>query len=130
MDSVDWGALFAGDRRHQLVVGDADDATGHAGDLLVVERDPDAHQGVLHPAAAVADRHAGRIHVAGLFSVLRFLGSDAGADVFSDWRVGQRPAAVCGDQVFSVHAGGLGDHAAGDSGALFQCDAADRSADV
>ena len=68
--------------------------------------------------SAAADGHAGRFHVAGFRPVLRVLGSDAGADVFPDRRMGQRAAAVRGDQIFPVHAGWLGGDAAGDPGDL------------
>ena len=68
----------------------------------------------------LADGHARRLHVARFRAVLRLLGSDAGADVFPDWRVGKRPTALRGDQVLSLHSGRFGGDAAGDSGDLFQ----------
>ena len=66
----------------------------------------------------LAGGHAGRFHVARFLPLLPVLGSDAGADVLPDRRVGQRPPAVRGDQVLPVHPGGLGADAAGDSGAV------------
>ena len=86
--------------------------------LVLVDRDPQTREGILHSAAAAADRHAGRFHVARFRAVLRVLGSDAGADVFPDRRVGQRAAAVRGDQILPVHAGRLGADAARDPGDL------------
>ena len=93
---------------------------GRDRDSLVVDRDPETREGILHSPAAAADRHARRFHVARFRAVLRVLGSDAGADVFPDRRVGQRAAAVRGDQVFPVYAGRIGADAAGDPGDLFQ----------
>src|SRR6202044_2082693 len=45
-------------------------------------------------------------------------GSDAGADVFPDRRVGRRPAVVRGHQIFPVHAGRVGTDASRDPGDL------------
>ncbi len=68
----------------------------------------------------LADGHAGRLHVARFLPLLPVLGSDARPDVFPDRRVGQRPPALCGDQILPVYAGRIGADAAGDPGALLQ----------
>ena len=127
LDSLDRRALLAGHRRHQLPAGDAHHAAGRDLDSFFLERHQDADEGVLHSLPAAAGGHAGRFHVAGFFPLLPVLGSDAGADVFPDRRLGQRPPAVRRDQVFPVHAGWFGADAAGDPGALLSSAAGRRA---
>ena len=72
----------------------------------------DRGEGILHLVPGAADRHARRLHVAGLLPVLRLLGSHAGADVSADRHLGRPAQAVCGHQVLSLHPAGLGADAA------------------
>src|ERR1700730_16036397 len=99
LDSFDWRALFAGHRRHQLSLGYAHYASGSDFDSVVLERDQDADEGILHTLSPAAGGHAGRFHGARFLPLLFVLGSDARAHVLPDWGVGQRPPPVRGDQV-------------------------------
>ena len=121
MDSVDRREIPPGHRRHQPSAGHAHDVSRDDRHSVVLERHQAAPKGILHSAFAAAGRHARRFRLAGFLPLLRFLGSDARADVFPDRRVGQRPAAVRGDQVLPVHAGRIRRDAAGDPGAVFLC---------
>ena len=105
VDSVDRREYFLGRRRLQRAADPADDDDGVHRGAVVVDRDHRAREGVLHLPAGAADRHARRVHGARLPAVLPVLGSDAGADVFPDRHLGQRPPALLGDQVLPLHAG-------------------------
>ena len=118
LDSFGGSAFHLGDRWAELSDGDADYGAGRDCDFVFLVGDPQARKGILHSAVAAADGHAGRFHVVGFRAVLRVLGSDAGADVFSDWRMGRRAAVVRGDQIFPVHAGRIGADAPRDPGDL------------
>ena len=97
----------------------------HAGDGGKLA-DHEEREGVLHPVSAAGNGHAGRVSGARFLPVLRVLGSDAAADVFSHRRVGRAAAGICGHQVFSLHALGQRADADRDLDALFQ----ERSADA
>ena len=60
-------------------------------DPLLVDRDREPGQGILHLVSGAADGNAGRFHGPGFLPVLRVLGSHAGADVSADRHLG-RPA--------------------------------------
>ena len=82
--------------------------------------DRQIRQRLLHSLSSARNGHAGRLRGARLFPVLRVLGSDAAADVFSHRRLGRPAEGICGDQVLSLYA--LGQRADADChlDALFQ----------
>ena len=84
-------------------------------DSFVVDRHRDSREGILRLVPGVADGNARRLHGARFFPLLRFLGSDAGADVSADRHLGRPAQTLCGHQVLSVYAAGLGADAAGHS---------------
>ena len=71
--------------------------------------------------AASADRNAGRLHVPGFLPLLRFLGSHAGAHVFPNRRLGQRPPSLRRHQILFVHSRRFRADAARHPGAVLQC---------
>ena len=105
--------LYRRDRRHQPV-------SGFAHDLAHADRDPRVlvgarqSQRVFDLHAAAGDRHARRFCRAGSFSLLCFLGSHAGADVFSNRRVGRDATHLCRAQIRRLHDGGQPAHVGGD----------------
>ena len=80
--------------------------------VLLVLGDHGPAEGVLRPPAAAPDLHDRDVLLPGPLPLLRVLGSDAGADVLPDRRLGRPAAALRGDQVLPVHAGGVGADAA------------------
>ncbi|MCK7461303.1 MAG: hypothetical protein MZU84_04150 [Sphingobacterium sp.] len=71
-----------------------------------MDGDHGAGEGVLRlPARCSRAAMIGVVHVARLPPVLRVLGGHAGADVLPDRHLGQRPAALRGDQVLPLHPG-------------------------
>src|ERR1044072_8289431 len=70
-------------------------------------------KGILRSAATAADGGRRCVHFDGSVPVLLVLRSVAGADVLSDWHLGWREPSLCSHQVFPVHAGRIGGHAAG-----------------
>ena len=80
--------------------------------LVFLELHRKAREGILRSAAPVADGGGRRVYFDGPVSVLPVLRSLAGADVFPDRNLGRREPFVRGNQVFSLHAGGIGGHAA------------------
>jgi hypothetical protein len=100
-------------RRRQPVAGaafDLPDAHLRA-DLLALHSEP--REGVLRVSAAARIRPGGRVPGAGPVSVLRVLGSLAGAHVLPDRHLGPRPAHLRRGEVLPVHHGRLGADAGG-----------------
>src|SRR5258708_7671011 len=73
-------------------------------DSFFVDRHRDSGEGILRLVPGIADGDARRFHGARFFPLLRFLGSDAGADVFADRHLGWSPQTLCRHQVLSLHA--------------------------
>ena len=80
--------------------------------VLLVLGDHGPAEGVLRPPPAAPDLHDRDVLLSRPLPLLRVLGSDAGPDVLPDRRLGRPAAALRGDQVLPVHAGGLGADAA------------------
>src|SRR6266581_2328715 len=75
LDSFHRRALFAGNRRYQLPFDHADHDSGRDFDSLVVERDSEPQEGILHSVSAAADGHAGRLYAAIKFFLYTLAGS-------------------------------------------------------
>ena len=107
-------------RRHQPVADHAHHADGLHRHTLQLERHPGPRQGILRDVPALADGNDRRISLAGLFPVLRFLGTRAGADVLHHRRMGRPPQALRRHQVLPLYAGGQRADAAGHPDALLR----------
>src|ERR1700680_4062440 len=71
-------------------------------DSFFVDRHRDSDEGILRLVPGVADGDARRLHGARFFPLLRFLGSDAGADVSADRHLGRPAQTLCRHQVLSL----------------------------
>ena len=126
LDSLDRRGLRAGHRRHFVPADHAHHAAGMDLDSLVVDRDRESREGILHLVSGSADGHARRLHGARFLPLLRFLGSDAGADVPADRHLGRPAQALRRDQILPVHAGRFGADAAGHSVSVLPSSRGDR----
>ena len=105
LDPVARRAVRLRHRRHLAPAHPPDDVHGHHRRRLVVLGHRSPAEGVLHPAAAPADRHARHLLRARLLPLLRLLGSHARADVLPHRHLGRPAEALRGDQVLPLHAG-------------------------
>ena len=112
LDPFDRRRLRPRHRRHFLPADHADHAAGLDFDPLLVDRDRESREGILHLVSGAADRHAGRLHGARFLPLLRFLGSHAGAHVPADRHLGRPAKALRRHQVLPLHPGRLGADAA------------------
>ena len=113
VDPVHRGGVLPGRRRLQRAADPADHADGHDRGPVVLDGDQGAREGVRHLPPRAPGRHDRRVRLARLPAVLPVLGGHAGADVLPDRHLGQRPAAVLGDQVLPLHPGRQRGDAAG-----------------
>src|SRR6266478_3727762 len=112
LDSLDWRGLQPRHRRHLVSVDHTDHAAGMDLDSFFVDRHRDPGEGILRLVPGVADGNARRLHGTRFFPLLRFLGSDAGADVSADRHLGRSAQTLCRYQVLSLHVVWLGTDAA------------------
>src|SRR5271157_2121050 len=106
-------SLPRGRRRREPMAGaafDVPDAHLRA-DLLALHTEP--REGVLRVSAAARIRAGGRVPGAGPVSVLRILGSLAGAHVLPDRHLGPRPPHLRRGEILPVHHDRLGADAGG-----------------
>ena len=91
-------------RRHFLSADHADHAAGMDFDPLLVDRNREPGEGILHLVSGPADRHAGRLHGARFLPVLRLLGSHAGPHVPADRHLGRPAKTLRRHQVLPLYA--------------------------
>ena len=103
LDPHHWGRLLSRHRWHLVPAHHADHLPRRHRCPLLLDRDRYPGQGILHLVHGAADRHARRLHVAGLLPVLRLLGSHAGAHVPADRNLGWTAPALRRHQVLPLH---------------------------